>query len=95
MQTIEIILFSITAFVLLFLLWRIVKHDAALVQLMRWAQEADKSILRLKRSINTREVQAYSNTVCSDCNTLLPENSVKTHDGFWLCYDCKSKRAEY
>lgn len=52
-------------------------------------EDFQTEIIRLTRALSRHQAEAYSNTVCSNCKTLLPEDSVRTHDGKWLCSNCK------
>jgi ribosomal protein L37AE/L43A len=54
-------------------------------------QENQKVILRLQRALNSAQAKVYTDSVCQECHELLPENTARTHDGLWLCENCKVK----
>lgn len=86
MIILSIVLSILSLLLSLFILFKL---SDALKSIGTWRDSIDKNILRILRSLTPNQALVYSSTICDNCKTLLPEGTIKTHDGRYLCSTCK------
>jgi len=71
-----------------FFLWRIVSLDNYRLKLNLLLKKFDEKLTKLFRMKHKADT-SYGEQICSSCGELLPENTLKTHEGKLLCSVCK------
>jgi len=76
---------------IVYLYWKQFNFELSRKQLFEFCQTVQEDVVKIKRSMSRSQGEIYSNSACQECQALLPENTVRTHDGKLLCADCKQK----
>lgn len=86
----KILVQALEILVFLFLIWRVLRLDSFRLDAISRLDNTEARITDLYRRHDMSPV-LLGQQVCSDCGERLPENTAKTHDGHWLCSNCKVK----
>lgn len=83
--------FLIFLFLIGFAYWKMWNFEKSRIQLFVFCQTVQKEVIALKRALSKTQGEIFGNSFCQSCSNLLPENTMRTHDGKLYCADCKTK----
>lgn len=96
-----LILFLTQLVIIGFILWKLYNYEISRNQLFEIIKRHEEflkihslDIVRIKRTFNSTQAAAFTETICSCCGKFLPENTFRNAlTGKLLCNECKVKEA--